>query len=199
MTCHRGSNEQATDSVHRRGPVSAATTPIEPTFYETRSLGRGLALLRIFFGVILFSNGLSKLFNFTDISLGPYSGNLVDRDLARTILENETARSRLPFLESVVENVMLSHWGIVQWLITGMELGVGALLIVGLATRAAALLDLGQQLFLAAVYFSSNRWVFEQPHEYIPLLILALVPAGRVWGLDGRLIRKQPGWRHWPF
>ena len=60
-------------------------------------------------------------------------------------------------------------------------------------------MDLGQQLFLAAVYFSSNRWMFEQPHEYIPLAILALVPAGRVWGLDRRLIRQRPNLRRWPF
>jgi uncharacterized membrane protein YphA (DoxX/SURF4 family) len=127
-----------------------------------------------------------------------YSGNLVDRDLARTILEEETAGTKLPFLRSAVENVMLDHWAVVQWLITALELGVGALLIVGLASRAAALVGLGQQLFLAAVYFSSNRWAFEQPHEYIPLVILALVPSGRVWGLDGRLIRTQPGRRRWP-
>ena len=37
---------------------------------------------------------------------------------------------------------------------------------------------------------------FEQPHEWVPLLILALVPAGRVWGLDRRLSRRRP---RWPF
>ena len=26
--------------------------------------------------------------------------------------------------------------------------------------------------------------MWEQPHEWVPLVILALVPAGRVWGLD---------------
>lgn len=181
-----------------QSPGSASTAPVEPTSSEARALGRGLAVLRIFAGVILFANGLAKLFDVRNFSLGPYSANLVNRGLARTILEEETDRTQLPFLKSLVQEVMLGHWGIVQWLITAMELGVGALLIVGLATRAAALIDLGQQLFLAAVYFSSNRWAFEQPHEYIPLAILALVPAGRVWGLDGRLIRKRPNLRHWP-
>ncbi len=32
--------------------------------------------------------------------------------------------------------------------------------------------------------------MFEQPHEWVPLLILTLVPAGRVWGLDGRFVRR---------
>ncbi len=85
---------------------------------------------------------------------------------------------------------MLANCGVFQWLITFVEVGVGALLIVGLATRAAALVGLGQQLFLQLVYLSSNRWTFEQPHEWVPLLILALVPAGRVWGLDRRLVDR---------
>jgi hypothetical protein len=60
---------------------------------------------------------------------------------------------------------------------------------------------LGQQLFLALVYASSNRWTFEQPHEYVPLVILALVPAGRYWGLDRRFARTAPDGRggRWPF
>jgi len=49
------------------------------------------------------------------------------------------------------------------------------------------------------VYLSSNRWMFEQPHEYIPVLILAVVPSGRVWGIDGILLRKRPSLRRWPF
>ena len=75
-------------------------------------------------------------------------------------------------------------------MITAVELGVGAALILGLATRGAALIGLGQQLFLQVVYLSSSRWTFEQPHEWVPLLILALVPAGRVWGLDRRFARR---------
>lgn len=73
---------------------------------------------------------------------------------------------------------------------TALELGVGAALIVGLATRLAALLGLGQQLFLQVLYLSSNPWMWEQPHEWVPLLILFLVPAGRVWGLDRRFVGR---------
>jgi hypothetical protein len=50
------------------------------------------------------------------------------------------------------------------------------------------------------VYFSSARFMWEQPHEWVPLLILALVPAGRVWGLDARLVhRGSRRFDRWPF
>jgi hypothetical protein len=59
---------------------------------------------------------------------------------------------------------------------------------------------LGQQLFLQLVYFSSARFTWEQPHEWIPLLIVALVPAGRVWGHDHRLIQRgSQRYGGWPF
>jgi uncharacterized membrane protein YphA (DoxX/SURF4 family) len=180
-----------------RVPDPAAS--VEPTATEARLLGRGLAAVRIFLGVILFANGVAKLFAFTDISVGPYEANLIDRGLARSILENEGARTEVPLIDTIANDLLLAHWGFFQWAITALELGVGALLIVGLATRGAALLGLGQQLFLAGLYFSSNRWAFEQPHEYVPLAILAIVPAGRVWGLDARLIRHCRWYRRWPF
>jgi hypothetical protein len=42
--------------------------------------------------------------------------------------------------------------------------------------------------------------MWEQPHEWIPLLIVALVPAGRVWGHDHRLIQRgSQRYGGWPF
>lgn len=40
--------------------------------------------------------------------------------------------------------------------------------------------------------------MFEQPHEYVPLIVLAIVPAGRVWGVDAAIIRRWPAWMRWP-
>ncbi len=169
------------------------------------SAARGLAGFRIFFGVILFANGLAKLFEFRTIELGPYSSFLINRAEARSILDFETNRrggdgTELPLLPELVNDVILPNWDVFQWLVTALELGAGAALILGIATRGAALLALGQQLFLQLVYLSSGRWMWEQPHEWVPLLILALVPAGRVWGLDRRLARRGSGrLGGWPF
>ncbi len=187
--------------------ASGTTGGVLPT---ARTLGKGLAALRIFMGVVLFANGVAKLFGFSRIEVGPYVANLIDREATRFILQFEVFQDKagghqgtgIPGLRWIAR-LMLDNWGLFGWAVTAMELTVGALLIVGLLTRFAALVGLGQQLFLALVYASSNRWAFEQPHEYVPLIILALVPAGRVWGLDGRILRRRgtdPGeLRGWPF
>jgi uncharacterized membrane protein YphA (DoxX/SURF4 family) len=171
---------------------------------------RGMAVIRIFFGIILFANGLAKLEpSLGRIDVGPYHANLVTLSGARGILNFEVNERRIregapqgtqvPGLKPFVNDVVLANWGFFQWVVILVEVGFGALLLIGLASRGAALVALGQQLFLALVYFSSNRWMFEQPHEYVPLIVLAIVPAGRAWGLDAWLLRRNPNLRRWPF
>jgi uncharacterized membrane protein YphA (DoxX/SURF4 family) len=160
-------------------------------------LARGLAAFRIFFGLILLSNGLAKLLSFRTIEIGPYSSTLIDRPEARQILDFEVNRrggdgTEVPGLKDLVNDVLLPNWDVFQWLVTALEVGAGAALVLGIASRGAALLALGQQLFLQLVYLSSARWMWEQPHEWVPLLILALVPTGRVWGFDRRLGERWP-------
>jgi uncharacterized membrane protein YphA (DoxX/SURF4 family) len=164
---------------------------------DARLLGKGLAALRIFFGIILLSNGLAKLFGFRDIEVGPYRSFLINREETRSILTGEAGRNDLGFVQTIVNDLLLPNYGWLQWVITFVELGVGVLLVLGLMTRGAALVGLGQQLWLQLLYLSSGRWTFEQPHEWVPLLILALVPAGRVWGLDARFAER--GVPRWPF
>jgi uncharacterized membrane protein YphA (DoxX/SURF4 family) len=184
--------------------VSTATAWRTPPL-DVGALARALAAFRIFFGLILFSNGLAKLFSFTEVFIGPYKATLIDRPDARAILDFEVNKrggdgTDLPLLKSIVNNVMLDHWGIFQWVTTALELGAGLALILGIASRGAALAGLGQQLFLQIVYFSSARFMWEQPHEWVPLVILALVPAGRIWGYDHRLVhRGLARYGGWPF
>ena len=189
-----------------RGTTDMAASPlISPILFA-----KGMAVIRVFFGIILFANGLAKVEpSLGRIDIGPYHANLITRDGARGILNFEVNERRIregapqgtqvPGLKWLVNNVVLANWGFFQWVVVLVEVGAGLLLILGLATRVAALIGLGQQLFLALVYFSSNRWMFEQPHEYVPLIVLAIVPAGRLWGLDGWLLRNNPALRRWPF
>jgi len=186
-------------STHDAG--TAASAEGRPWRVDPERLGRGLAALRIFVGVIAFSNGLAKLFSFREITFAGYNGTLVDRPEARQILDFEVNErgggTAVPGLKTIVNDIILPSYGLQQWLLTFVELGAGALLILGLFTRGAALIVFLQHFFLQMVYFSSGRFAFEQPHEWVPPLILALVPAGLVWGLDGRLARNRVGPR-WP-
>ncbi len=179
-------------------------------FIDALLFAKGMAVIRIFFGVILLANGLAKLEpSLGRIDIGPYHANLVTSEGARGILNFEVNQrqiregaprgTQVPGLQPFVNNVVLANWGLFQWIVVLVEVGAGLLLLIGLASRGAALIALGQQLFLALVYFSSNRWMFEQPHEYIPLIVLAIVPAGRAWGLDAALLRRNPALRRWPF
>lgn len=182
-----------------RSPSPTEAIQIDPILF-----GRGMAALRIFMGLIFFTNGLAKLTGIRNLELGWYRGFLIVRNEARNILNFEVNRrddtgTRVPFLKDLVNDHLLPNWDVYQWVVTSTELGVGLLLIIGFGTRGAALIGLLFQLFLALVYASSNRWMFEQPHEYVPLVILAVVPAGRCWGLDGRLLNWRPRLRRWPF
>jgi uncharacterized membrane protein YphA (DoxX/SURF4 family) len=177
----------------RRGDDEPSTAPAA----DPRTLARGLAALRIFVGLIAFSNGLAKLLSFREIDIGPYLGTLVDREEARAILRIEAGRNDLPLIPDIVQDFVLPNYDLMQWLVTFTELGAGALLLVGLLSRGAALIVFLQHFGLQLLYFSSGRFAFEQPHEWVPPLILALVPAGLVWGLDGRLARNRPRVR-WP-
>ena len=190
--------------------ASSTTTTPEPPLIDPILFGKGLAVIRIFFGIILLANGLAKLEPALGrIDLGPYHANLITRDGARGILNFEVNERRIregapqgtqvPGFKWFVNDVVLANWGFFQWVVVFVEVGAGGLLLLGVATRLGALIGLGQQLFLALVYVSSNRWMFEQPHEYVPLIVLAIVPAGGMWGLDAHLVRDTPTFRRWPF
>ena len=157
---------------------------------DALSLARALAAIRIFFGLILFSNGLAKLLSFTrGRASAPTRRRSSIAPRHASILEFEVNQrggdgTDLPLLKSIVNDVMLDNWGLFQWVTTAVELGAGLALILGhrqprrraRRARPAAVPQL--------VYFSSGRFMWEQPHEWVPLVILALVPTGRVWGLD---------------
>ncbi len=183
---------------------STTRPPAQEALVNPTVMGRGLAVLRIFFGIIFLANGLAKITGDRNIEIGWYRGFLIVRNEARNILNFEANQrveggTPVPFVQEIVNDFILPNWDVLQWVVTYMEVGVGLLLLVGLATRLGALVGLGMQLFLAALYFNSNRWMFEQPHEYVPLFILAIIATGRYWGLDELLIRRRPNLARWPF
>ena len=161
-----------------------------------------MAALRIFVGLILFSNGLAKLFEFRNIDIGPYHAFLINRDEARTILDFEVNRrgggTDVPLLDSLVNDVFLSGWDGFQWLVTALELGAGAALIIGIASaqprspRSASNCSSSSSTSPAAAGCGSSRTSGSRSSSSP-----SYPPAGR-GALDRRLahrgLRRYHGW-----
>src|SRR4051794_30068604 len=121
--------------------VVARSTPavllINPTLF-----GRGMAVIRIFFGLIVFANGLAKLNpELGRIDAGAYHANLITREGARGILNFEVNQrqidkdaskgTQVPGLKPLVNDIVLARWGLFQWVVVAIEVGAGLLLTVG--------------------------------------------------------------------
>jgi len=80
--------------------------------------------------------------------------------------------------------------------LTLAELAVGVGLLLGIATRLAAVGGLLLILPIWIMLWHTTGYLWEYPLDLFPLVLLAIVPAGRVLGVD-RLIAAR--FRHWPF
>ena len=184
-----------TDRATATAPSPAEPAPDPPV--DARLLARGLAVVRILLGFTFLSNGLAKLFGFHQVAFGPVVGNLINRSDARFILDfevNKNARHLLPPIGRITNDLVLPHFGLFGWALTLVELAAGLLLVLGLLPRIGALIALGPVVFLFFVYLSNDRWLPERFVELVPLLVLAVVPSGYAWGLDGRLGRRPKRW-----
>ncbi len=134
-----------------------------------------VALLRIYTGIFFAWHGFAKISggNFAD----GMSGFLNSR------LESSFSSYR-PFIESIVLPNSVLFATIIAW----GELLIGLALLVGLATRYAAVAG---ALLVANFWFAKGEaFLAASNHDVIWLVIfivLASVPAGRVAGLDDGL------------
>ena len=186
---------------------SSSVRPESPREHRRPSLASWRApsaALRIFFGLILFSNGLAKLFAFTHgrRSAPTRRPDRPARSARDPRLRGQPARRRHRRAAAADARQRRHARQLGRLAVARRPRSSSApalALILGIASRGAALVALGQQLFLQLVYLSSGRCMCEQPHEWVPLVILALVPAGRVWGLDARFARRGRRFDRWPF
>lgn len=164
---------------------------------DARTAGRALAALRILFGLIYLSNAFAKLVDVSDFRIGPIGANLIARDAARSILGSAARDTWLPPLGAFYENVVLPNWAFFSPFLIVAEFAIGLGLLFGVATRLAALggLALIGPIWLMMLDEGPYLWVY--PVELFPLLIVAVVPAGRVLGLDRALAARFHG--RWPF
>jgi uncharacterized membrane protein YphA (DoxX/SURF4 family) len=172
------------------------TQHVERQVVSPRVLAGGFAALRIFFGAVWLSNGLAKALGQSTVDWGFLSFNLIDRSVARGILQDASAQT-FPLLRSFYQDVVLAHWGFFQWFLTVAELAAGVALLFGLASRFGALIGL---LLIGPIWIMllhRNQYLWDYPLDLFPLLVLTVVPAGRTLGLDRTLAARFHG--RWPY
>jgi len=137
-----------------------------------------IAVLRIYTGVFFAWHGFSKLRR-DDFAAG-VEGFL-----------SAQSGTTFSFYQSFVESVVLPNKAIFASLVAWGEFGVGIAMILGLATRYAAAAG---ALLVLNFWFAKGQGFFDGTnHDAVWLVIfivLGLIPAGRVAGLDDGLSDK---------
>ena len=173
--------------------VVVATGPADTTIFV-----RLFTVLRVFTGLVWLTNGLAKVVEQRTFDWGFFNFNLVDKSLARSILVDASTRSQIRPLASFYEHVVLPHWGLFSAFLTLTELAIGVGLILGIATRLAAVGGLMLIGPIWVMFWHANLYLWQYPAEdLMPLILLALAPAGRYRGFDRQLAPRFGN--RWPF
>jgi uncharacterized membrane protein YphA (DoxX/SURF4 family) len=107
-------------------------------------------------------------------------------------MELEVQYPVVPLYGQFVQAIVLPNFTLFAWATFMVELLIGLGLLLGLCTRAAAILGLLMSLNLAIGLMAvPNEW----PWSYIMLVMFQAVfiftDPGRVWGLDGWRARRR--------
>src|SRR5579863_8412908 len=95
-----------------------------------------------------------------------------------------------------VMGLTASHAAMAAPMQAATEISVGILLIIGLLTRPVAVVAF---LFLASLWLSElgTSWIWELLVPVLASFGLAVGRAGRAWGVDTLLARRNPGSPWW--
>jgi uncharacterized membrane protein YphA (DoxX/SURF4 family) len=156
---------------------------------------KAIAVMRIFFGIVFFSNGLAKFV--PGIAHLPGGYFLIDSQGAKSIIEHNAAHHPVALYHDLVFKVFIPNWSLFGPLVGLSEMTAGLLLILGLASALGALLAAALSLH---IQFSdaNGPWLYEYAVEWVPVLCLVFMRSGTLWGLDGVIARSNPRWR-WAF
>jgi thiosulfate dehydrogenase [quinone] large subunit len=163
-----------------------------------RLMARAFTALRIFTALVWLSNALAKVTGIGNYDWGFFSFNLITLGSAQAIATDASSKTAIAPLGAFYRDVVLPNWALFGPFLTIAELAIGLGLLFGVATRLAAV---GGLLLLTPIWVmlsDTGGYLWTYPAEDLfPLVLLAIVPAGRLAGLD-RTLAPRFGNR-WPF
>jgi uncharacterized membrane protein YphA (DoxX/SURF4 family) len=145
----------------------------------------GLALVRVTIGAMfvwVFFENLGKGLYTT----GGYAG----------LIHYYIKASHSPAAWKAVMGLMANHAAIAAPVQGVVEISLGILLVIGLFTRAAAVVGF---LFLGSLWLSElgTAWIWELLVSVLACLGIAIGRAGRAWGVDAWLSERSPSSPWW--
>jgi uncharacterized membrane protein YphA (DoxX/SURF4 family) len=146
---------------------------------------KGLALVRITIGAMLvwvFFENLGK----GGYTPAGYAG----------VINYYIKMSHSPAAWKSVMGLVVNHAALAAPLQAVTEISLGVLLVIGLFTRPAAFVAF---LFLGSLWVSEfgTSWIWELLVPVVASLGLAVGRAGRTWGIDALLARRNPASPWW--
>jgi uncharacterized membrane protein YphA (DoxX/SURF4 family) len=147
--------------------------------------GNGLAVVRLIVGAMFVSVFFENLGKGAYTPAG-YAG----------VINYYIKMSHSPAVWKSVMGLVVSHAATAGPIQAVTELSLGILLVIGLFTRPVAFIAF---LFLGSLWISElgTSWIWELLVPVVAALGLALGRAGRAWGVDSLLARRNPSSPWW--
>jgi uncharacterized membrane protein YphA (DoxX/SURF4 family) len=152
---------------------------------ESHQAGNGLAIVRVTIGAMFLSVFLENLGKGLYTASG-YAG----------LINYYLKASHAPAAWKAVMGLAANHAAMAAPMQGLTEISLGILLIIGLFTRTAAFVAF---LFLGSLWVSEwgTSWIWELLVPVLASLGLAVGRAGRRWGVDAFLARRNPASLWW--
>lgn len=148
----------------------------------------GAAIMRITLGVILLATWWGNLTGDVNLYSGDGLRGLLNW-LGQSAEEGGNGGS-LGFVHSFLDAVVAPNAGFFGFVQGVVEFLIGLALLLGIATRAAALAALGFFVTLFLSYFGGEEWIWTYVLLMAGAAVVFLDHGGRLLGLDQALVAK---------